>query len=129
IEHKQEFEDELLNEAVNVREKIEEIRQIGNINLVVNAHRLILYVLEAKELELISFAKQEGKVWAEFSITLSFKLEWIQSIRRTLWKFLQKYGSFNEFFSNKDEFFEVERSLNKQIDQFLHYFFISYSDF
>lgn len=85
------FENKLLTEAVNVRDKINEILAIGNIDLVNNAHKLVVYIIDDEEEKLTLFAKQEGIAWATHSIDLSFKLEWIQAIRRTLWRFIQIY--------------------------------------
>lgn len=48
-------------------------------------------MLEAREQELRSFAKQEGIAWATHSLTLSFKLEWVQAIRRTIWHFVEDF--------------------------------------
>lgn len=73
-QNKDSFEERLLKEAVNVRDKIEEIRVIGNINLLDNAHRLVMYVIEEREPELVDFAVQEGKAWARHSLTLAFNL-------------------------------------------------------
>lgn len=55
-ENIEDFEDSLLNEASNVKEKIEEILTVGNIDLINNAHSLIQYIIEGKEQELQSFA-------------------------------------------------------------------------
>lgn len=120
-ENKADFEDSLLNEAFNVKDKIEEILTVGNIDLINNAHKLVQYIIEVKEQELQSFAKQEGIAWATHAIPLSFKLEWVQAIRRTLWRFLQE---FNEV-KNKvitEEFFSVEKQVNNQVDRFLNVF-------
>ncbi|WP_050615565.1 STAS domain-containing protein [Bacillus testis] len=128
-ENKDFFEDSLLNEASNVKEKIEEILMVGNIDLINNAHLLVQYIIQEKEQELQSFAKQEGIAWATHEIPLSFKLEWVQAIRRTVWKFLQKY---NEKTTNKvltEEFFSVEKQVNNQVDRFLNVFFITYSQY
>lgn len=129
FENKKAFEDRLLNEAINVRDKIEEIHNIGNINLLKNAHKLVLFVVEEREHELISFAKQEGIAWAKFSLTLAFKLEWVQAIRRTLWDFLYNYDLLSSSEINRMSFFNLEKSVNVLIDQFLTYFFISYTKF
>lgn len=120
------FENELLGQAVNVRENIEEILKIGNIDLINNAHRLVSYVVEMKEEEMQAFAKQEGIAWATYSLTLSFKLEWVQAIRRTIWIFIQKYIVQRNI---EVDFFFVEKQINNQIDQFLNAFFINYSLF
>lgn len=132
LRNREPFEDKLLTEAINIKDKIEDIHNVGNINLVDNAHKLVLYIVEDREHELISFAKQEGIAWAKHSLTLAFKLEWIKAIRRTLWDFLYNY------YTNQTEeaeaidqqtFFELERKINVLIDQFFTYFFIHYSKY
>ena len=122
------FEKKLLDEAVNVKDKIDEILAIGNIDLVNNAHKLVVYIIEGQEEELRLFAKQEGIAWATHSIDLTFKLEWIQAIRRTLWIFIEQY---NEEVKGQTitDFFKLEKEINTQVDSFLNAFFISYSTY
>ncbi|MGG4264836.1 STAS domain-containing protein [Peribacillus simplex] len=129
LQNKGEFEEYLLSEAVNVRDKIEEILLIGNVDLLNNAHKLIRYIVEQNETDMIAFAEQEGVTWATHSLTLSFKLEWIQAIRRTLWIFLYKLESAKEVFSESKTFFELEQKVNEKVDVFLKSFFVSYSDY
>ncbi|WP_018661604.1 STAS domain-containing protein [Heyndrickxia acidiproducens] len=129
LEHRDEFEEKLLNEAVNVRDKIDEILKIGNIDLLNNAHKLVLYVVEQREKELIDFANQEGIAWATHSLTLAFKLEWVQAIRRTLWVYLKDYGKQTQTEVDQDYFFDMEKRVNDKIDQFLNQFFICYSTY
>ncbi|MDN7242693.1 STAS domain-containing protein [Planococcus sp. N028] len=122
------FDEQLLNEAVNVRNRIDEILAIGNIDLVANAHRLVFYIIDGNEEELQLFAKQEGIAWATYSMELSFKLEWVQAIRRTLWTFMQQYNDAKE---NKVafDFFRMEKDINSRVDTFLNTFFINYSTY
>ena len=61
-------------------------------------------------------------------IPLSFKLEWVQAIRRTLWNFIQEYNKDEQKFTI-DMIFILEKQFNSQIDDFLNSFFISYSTF
>ncbi|MDM5221148.1 STAS domain-containing protein [Peribacillus sp. NJ11] len=129
LQNKSEFEEYLLSEAVNVRDKIEEILLIGNVDLLNNAHKLIRYIVEQNEVDMIAFAEQEGVTWATHSLTLSFKLEWIQAIRRTLWTFLYKFESAKVVFSESKTFFELEKKVNEKVDVFLKSFFVSYSDY
>ncbi|PEZ69581.1 MULTISPECIES: STAS domain-containing protein [Bacillaceae] len=129
LQNKSEFEEYLLSEAVNVRGKIEEILLIGNVDLLNNAHKLIRYIVEQNETDMIAFAEQEGVTWATHSLTLSFKLEWIQAIRRTLWTFLYKFESAKVVFSESKTFFELEKKVNEKVDVFLKSFFVSYSDY
>lgn len=127
-ENKGEFENQLLHQAVNVKDKINEILRVGDIDLINNAHKLVSFVLESRSAELQSFAKQEGIAWATHSLTLSFKLEWVQAIRRTLWNFLQQYTKVVGDISI-EEFFFMEKRINNLVDQFLNTFFINYSKY
>ncbi|NYF26063.1 STAS domain-containing protein [Sporosarcina sp. JAI121] len=128
-DHKQDFENQLLGQAVNVRDKIDDILRFGEIDLINNAHKLVNYVIDGDMLtELQLFAKQEGIAWATHSIPLSFKLEWVQAIRRTLWNFIQEYNKVEQKFTI-DMVFILEKQFNNQIDDFLNSFFINYSTF
>jgi rsbT co-antagonist protein RsbR len=123
------FEQKLLSEAVNVAGKIHDILLKGNIDLLKNAEKLVVYIVEQQEDNLIAFAEQEGLAWAEHSLTVAFKLEWVQAIRRTLWHFLSQYDKLNGQFSEHDEFFTLEKKINDRIDQFLNTFFLSYTNY
>ncbi|MFJ7467043.1 STAS domain-containing protein [Peribacillus frigoritolerans] len=130
LQNKSEFEEYLLSAAVNVRDKIEEILLIGNVDLLNNAHKLVRYIVEQNETDLIAFAEQEGVTWATHSMTLSFKLEWIQALRRTLWTFLYKFEQEKKaFIEDSKVFFDLEKIVNEKVDVFLKSFFVSYSDY
>jgi rsbT co-antagonist protein RsbR len=130
LQYKSEFEEYLLSAAVNVRDKIEEILLIGNVDLLNNAHKLVRYIVEQNETDLIAFAEQEGVTWATYSMTLSFKLEWIQALRRTLWTFLYKFEQEKKaFIEDSKVFFDLEKIVNEKVDVFLKSFFVSYSDY
>ena len=129
IENIESFEEKLLSEAVNVATKINDILNTGNIDLLKNAQKLVLYVVENKQEELIDFARKEGVAWAQHSLTLSFNLEWVHAIRRTLWYFLDQHDGVTGNSNYRDEFYELEKKINDGIDEFLNGFFISYSDY
>jgi rsbT co-antagonist protein RsbR len=129
INNNKDFQKKLLSEAVNVASNIESILTAGNIDLLKNAQRLVLYVVENRTDELIAFANEEGVAWARHSLTLAFKLEWVHAIRRTLWHFIKLYDQLNEKGNYIDDFFELEHKVNDGIDEFLNTFFISYSHF
>ncbi|WP_336776219.1 ATP-binding protein [Paenibacillus sp. MMO-58] len=129
IVNRDNFEQRLFLEAVNVRDKIDEILTIGNINLLDNAHKLVLFIIDGKEYETIAFAKQEGITWARHSLTLAFKLEWVQAVRRVMWDFLYNYDRLNNHNESKEHYYSMEKSINQLMDQFLNQFFISYSLF
>lgn len=123
-ENGESFEEELLKEASTVGEKINTILEVGNIDLINNAHKLVSYTMESKLAELQQFAKVEGIAWATHSLTLSFKLQWVQAIRRTVWTFVQRFIDENNV---EIDFFTLERQINSLIDEFLSTFFIRYS--
>ncbi len=128
--NREDFQQKLLSEAVNVRGKISDILEKGNIDLLKNAELVAHYIVENKEEELIEFAKIEGIAWAQHDLTLAFKLEWVHAIRRTLWYFLYQFDEQNgEDESPRKPFFDLEKRINDNVDQFLNNFFISYSDY
>jgi len=127
--NREKFEERLLQKAVSVRDKIDEILAIGNVNLLENAHKLVILIAEGKEREVITFAKAEGSTWAKHSLTLAFKLEWIQSVRRVLWDFLYNFDLINGNKADRKQFFAMEKRINELMDLFLNHFFISYSQF
>jgi rsbT co-antagonist protein RsbR len=129
INNNVDFQKKLLSEAVNVASNIEKILTAGNIDLLKNAQRLVLYVVENRTDELIAFAKVEGVAWAKHSLTLAFKLEWVHAIRRALWHFIKLYDQLNEKGNYIEDFFELEHKVNDGIDEFLNTFFISYSQY
>lgn len=123
------FEKKLLTEAVNVATKIHDILQRGNIDLLKNAEKLVVCIVEQREEELVAFAEIEGVAWAEHSLTVAFKLEWVQAIRRTLWHFLYQYDKMSSTPSDRDDFFTLEKKINDGVDQFLNTFFLSYTSY
>lgn len=128
--NREDFQQKLLSEAVNVRGKISDILEKGNIDLLKNAELVAHYIVENKEEELIAFAKVEGIAWAQHALTLAFKLEWVHAIRRTLWHFLYQYDEqYGEDESPRKTFFDLEKRINDNVDQFLNNFFISYSNY
>ncbi|UTE79342.1 STAS domain-containing protein [Rossellomorea sp. KS-H15a] len=128
--NREDFQQKLLSEAVNVRGKISDILEKGNIDLLKNAELVAHYIVEDKEEELIAFAKIEGIAWAQHDLTLAFKLEWVHAIRRALWYFLYQFDEQDgEDESPRKSFFDLEKRINDNVDQFLNNFFISYSDY
>ncbi|WP_079476262.1 STAS domain-containing protein [Marinococcus halophilus] len=122
------FEQMLIEEAATVKKDVRDILQQGNIDLVVNAHQFVSLALEGKEEELKAFAEQEGIVWAAQDIELSFRLEWVHALRRTIWLFIEAYQT-RAGEKHFHDFFQWERKVNNQIDAFLHTFLKSYSTY
>jgi anti-anti-sigma factor len=123
------FEEYLLREAVNVRDTMEEIKSKGNINLIDNAHKMVLFLIHRQEHELVQFAKEEAKLWARHSLLLAHKLEWLQVVRKVLWDFLYHYDKLTGKDAHRDEFYKLERQINSGLDTFLKHFFVTYTQF
>ncbi|WP_026692059.1 STAS domain-containing protein [Peribacillus kribbensis] len=123
------FEEKLLSEAVNVRNKIKEILDKGNIDLLHNAGKLVEYIILKKGENLVAFGQQEGIAWAAHTLTLQLKLEWVQAIRRTLWNFVEQYYENAPNKIPTTNFFKLEKEINDQVDTFLNTFVISYSNY
>ncbi|EGQ26101.1 anti-sigma-factor antagonist [Sporosarcina newyorkensis 2681] len=126
-EHKEEFQQELLKQAVNVKDRVKEILQIGNIDLINNAFKLVHHVIWQEEEKLSLFAKKEGIAWATHSLTVDLKLEWVQAIRRTLWIYIQRM--IEQYDITDYDLFELEKNVNNQVDRSLNEFFINYSTY
>ncbi|WP_339228387.1 STAS domain-containing protein [Oceanobacillus sp. FSL K6-2867] len=129
LNNRKEFHSLLLSEAGNVAKKINAILQAGNIDLLKNAESIAHFVVGNKREELIAFAKEEGVSWAKHSLTLSFKLEWIHALRRTLWILFRENNPLNNNSKFITDFYELEQKINDGIDEFLNNFFISYSKY
>lgn len=124
------FEQRLFAEAVNMKEIIQEIKTIGSIDLLSNAHKLVNLMVDHQDLEIIRFAQQEGQLWAKHSsLNLAVKLEWFQAIRRVLWDFMYNYERQSEHQVTREQFFTLERQINTTLDTFLRHFFMSYTSF
>ncbi len=128
--NKTEFENQLLAEAVNVKEIMDEVKNIGNIDFLNNARKLVQLIMEEREWEIVNFAQQEGKLWAMHSdLNLAVKLEWFQAIRRTLWNFLYNYERLGDKPLNRENFFSPEKKINISLNTFLRHFFMSFTTY
>lgn len=128
--NKQEFERCLLQEVVNLQEILDEIKTVGSIDLLANAHHLAALVIDNRELEVINFAQLEGKFWAQHStLNIAVKLEWFQAIRRVLWHFIYNFTRLSGSDYKMDDFFKMEHRINITLDIFLRHFFTSYTTF
>ncbi|MEI2405351.1 STAS domain-containing protein [Niallia taxi] len=128
-ENGEQFENKLLSEAVNVSTKISDILNKGNIDLLKNAKLMVFYIVDNKEEELVSFAKQEGIAWAMHSLTLELKLEWVQAIRRTIWHFIHILDDQKDIINDRKNYYILEKTINEKMDRFLNSFFLNYSNY
>lgn len=122
------FEQRLFIEAANVKDIIDEIKHVGSIDLMSNAHKLVKLLIEDKDLEIVQFAQNEGKLWAMHStLNVAFKLEWFQAISRVLWDFIFNFERLGEKEMTRERFFSTERRINTSLVTFLRHFYMSYT--
>jgi len=126
--NKNAFEEMIFNEAVNIKDIMQEIKMMDSIDLLSNAHKLVAMLVDNRDLEIVSFAQQEGKLWAmHSSLNLAVKLEWFQAISRVLWDFIYNFERLSEQHPTREQFFALERQINTTLDIFLRHFFMSYT--
>ncbi|KPV42075.1 ATP-binding protein [Alicyclobacillus ferrooxydans] len=123
------FRDHLLSNRPEIASTLLKIKEESGVDLVNNALILVELTLGNHPHELALFANKEGKLWAKHSLQVSFKLEWIETIKRVLWDYIYNYYRVQETNFSLTAFFELERSINSTLDSFLTHFTISYNQF
>jgi anti-anti-sigma factor len=92
-----------------------------------SANELINLLSEANEHGLIIQAKEHGRNWAKANLDLILKLEWFQTIRKVYWDFLYNYYRHEEI--TKEAWFELERSVNFNLDTYIKHFASSFTQY
>lgn len=92
-----------------------------------SAHAVVVMLNGRDEGGLIAHAKEHGRNWASNNLDLILKLEWIQLLRNTYWDFLFHYHTNVE--QSQQQFFELERQINFNLDTYLKYFASTYAEF
>lgn len=127
------FEQQLLEESVDVHDKLEELKHVANLDLIEDACKLVNYIVQGNKQEVMEFGSQEGLLWAkqstEKSYTLTFKIEWVQVIRKVLWNFFYKYDQLGNKLREREDFYHLERKTNLLIADYMKVFFVSYSNY
>lgn len=124
------FQTLLLEETGQIRDDLEDVKTVGSIDLLSNAHKLVNLLIDDKETEIIRFAQEEGRLWAKHStLNIAVKLEWFQAIRKVLWDFIYNFERLSDKPFTRETFFTMERQINTTLDIFLRYFFMSYTQF
>lgn len=127
--NKEKFEQALLSAAESLNAKLEQLKNEENIDLLTNAHKLAVMTINEQEHDVITLAKEAGQRWAKQSMSLAYKLEWIRAVREVIWKFIFQYEKMSNQNMSVDNLFLLERKVNDLLDHFMHYFFLSYSNF
>ncbi|QOR68369.1 STAS domain-containing protein [Cytobacillus suaedae] len=91
------------------------------------ALRIVSYLDQDSEHELLILAKQQGVEWAKHDLPSIIKLEWFQGLRSLYWDFM--YNFFKNCNVEIDEFFSLEKKTNYYLDMFLNHYIISFNEY
>ncbi|MBU8906867.1 ATP-binding protein [Desertibacillus haloalkaliphilus] len=92
-----------------------------------STHKIIDYIQEDSEHELIYLAKEHGISWAKSDLTSTLKLEWFRGFKEVYWDFLYNFHKYMNI--DMDQFFMLEKKTNYYLDSFIHHYFISYNEY
>ncbi|GAA0377580.1 ATP-binding protein [Caldalkalibacillus horti] len=118
------FEKQLFTGAV--KEKMDKIPPIKNINIIEDTHKLVDYIVDGEDHDIIDFAKSEGSIWAKQSLPFELKLELVQAVRRVVLEFLNNYKYSNNH-SDTEQFDNLWKRIEELIDLYLIHLFERYS--
>jgi anti-anti-sigma factor len=90
-------------------------------------HKMIHFIVEDREHELVVLAKVRGQAGAKTDYPLVVLLELIQSHRKVYWGILHYY--FKQVELDKEGFFHLERKTNSLFDTYIMHYFSSYIEY
>ncbi|MDE5413477.1 ATP-binding protein [Alkalihalobacterium chitinilyticum] len=122
------FNDLLTRQSRELFERIKENNEINDQFILNSTHKVIEFLHEANEYGLIMHAKEQGKKWAMHDIELILILEWFQMVRKIYWDFLANYYE-QQIQLNLQEFFDLERRVNYNLDSYIKHFSSSFSEY
>jgi anti-anti-sigma factor len=91
------------------------------------AKKIISFIDQDAEHELVELAKEQGITWAKSELASIIKLEWFQELRSLYWDFMYNY--YEHVPINIKDFFTFEKKTNHFIDTYLNHYVISYNDY
>lgn len=126
--HNQELFNQLLREqGKSLFEQLAGSKNVTAEYVLNSAEQIVTLVNAADEFGLVMHAKEHGKNWAKWELELFLKLEWFQTLRKNYWDFLYNYYEHIEI--TKKEFFDLERTINYNLDTYINHFSSSYSEY
>lgn len=94
---------------------------------------MIQLLTESNTLSMLSMAREHGQQWAELELPLFLKLQWFQLFRKTYWDFLRSFYTQTidqaPLSDRVEPFFEMEYKVNYNIDEYVHNFAASFTEF
>lgn len=87
-------------------------------------YKMIGFIVENRQHELVLLAKERGKYGAKKDIPLVAILEILHAFRIVYWERLKTF--FENVKMEKEDFFQLERSINTTFDTYIAHYFSSY---
>ncbi|WP_438449094.1 ATP-binding protein [Gorillibacterium sp. sgz5001074] len=126
-ENKQQFAEMLASQGKDLLDAVQAASSLSVEYILQSAQTIANMLIDGNEHAMIMHAKEHGRNWAKHELDLILKLEWIQMLRSLYWNFLYTYHTDNRM--EQDEFFNLERSVNYNLDSYLNHFSSSFSEY
>lgn len=91
------------------------------------AYKIVKFLNDDAEHELIILAKEHGIAWAKSDLPIILNLEWFQGLRGVYWDFLYNY--YKNLEVSTEMFFDLEKKTNYYLDTFLKHYHISFNEY
>lgn len=125
--NKKRFNELIRENGKNVWEILKDRNDIEEDFLLDSVHNVVQLLNENNEYGIIMYAKEQGNNWARMNLELILIMEWFQILRKLYWEFLFNY--YNHLHLDQNEFFQLERKVNFNLDTFLKHFVSSFSEY
>lgn len=127
LDNKEKFNDLLISQGQLLFERIKESTDVDESFVLQSAHQIVSFLNETNEQGLVLHAKEQGRNWAKLNLDLLLILEWFQMLRKLYWDFLYNY--YDHLDLSKKDFFQLERTVNYNLDSYTKHFSSSFSEY
>lgn len=121
------FSELLLAQGKTILEAVQTTSHLDVEYVLQSAQTIANMLIEDNEHGLILHAKEHGRNWAKHELNLILKMEWMQMFRTIYWNFLYNYYLNHQL--DMTEFFNLERSVNYNLDSYLKHFSSSFTEY
>lgn len=125
--NKEFFNDILLSKSSGFFLEIQQNKNLENDYLLNTAYKIIDFIENKKEHELIVLAKEKGEYWAKMNFSLILIFEWMQTIRQTYFNLLFYYHNNKK--TNLEDYFQTENERRMLLDTYMTHFMYNYTQY
>ncbi|GIM45271.1 hypothetical protein DNHGIG_08200 [Collibacillus ludicampi] len=113
--------------STQVKDLLQQVDSRFSKNVFETFQKMIHFLVEGRQHELVVLAKERGQIGAKTDIPLVVLLELIQTKRKVYWEILHQY--FKQVDLDKENFFQLERKTNSLFDTYIMHYFSSYIEY